>query len=307
MNNIPIVFCFNDSYLIPAGVSIYSLLRNAKKDTFLDIYVFYSDNRLGNNSKNQILKLKETHSNCKISFINIGNLFSKAYEVQDFSIENYFRLAIPNQLGHFEKVMYCDSDTIFTKDIYEIFTTDISKQSIGAVKDGLASSNKNFQLYLQNNNIDYSHYINSGVLIFNNNKINSNGGIECKIKYLLKRIFRYVDQDILNIAYSNDIYFLNSSYNYTLQHLINGEHLSPHIIHYAKQKPWKQPSAFGDIWWSYYRESPFYDEQYYLTQTKKIYADIDKHIAIGSMLKKIGIYNLIIKIKWILTMVNISR
>ena len=33
----PIAFIFNDGYAFPASICIYSLLVNAKKDTFYDI------------------------------------------------------------------------------------------------------------------------------------------------------------------------------------------------------------------------------------------------------------------------------
>ena len=34
-------------------------------------------------------------------------------------------------------------------------------------------------------------------------------------------------------------------------------------IHYSGYKPWQRYSIGFDIWWEYYRKSPFYDEQFY--------------------------------------------
>lgn len=35
------------------------------------------------------------------------------------------------------------------------------------------------------------------------------------------------------------------------------------IIHYNGQKPWKDYCVNFDIWWEYYRKSPFFDEKFY--------------------------------------------
>lgn len=35
------------------------------------------------------------------------------------------------------------------------------------------------------------------------------------------------------------------------------------IFHYNGPKPWKQYCVNFDIWWEYYRNSPFYDKEYY--------------------------------------------
>ena len=34
-------------------------------------------------------------------------------------------------------------------------------------------------------------------------------------------------------------------------------------IHYNGQKPWKGACVNFDIWWEYYRKSPFFDSKYY--------------------------------------------
>ena len=34
-------------------------------------------------------------------------------------------------------------------------------------------------------------------------------------------------------------------------------------IHYNGHKPWKKYCVNFDIWWEYYRKSPFFDEKFY--------------------------------------------
>lgn len=35
------------------------------------------------------------------------------------------------------------------------------------------------------------------------------------------------------------------------------------IVHYNGPKPWKESCVNYDIWWEYYRKSPFFDEKFY--------------------------------------------
>lgn len=39
--------------------------------------------------------------------------------------------------------------------------------------------------------------------------------------------------------------------------------LTKGIVHYNGPKPWKDYCVNFDIWWEYYRKSPFFDERFY--------------------------------------------
>ncbi|WP_430934937.1 glycosyltransferase family 8 protein [Saccharicrinis sp. 156] len=295
-NNIPLVFCFDDNYLLPALISIYSLLKNSNGGKNLHIYILHNKKNLSQHSIDQILLLKSHFGNCNFYFIDLGNSFID-HHTTDLSIETYFRLAIPDYLHNYDKVIYCDSDTIFINDISELYQTNINNYSLAAVKESLTEINPNYKYFLKKNRFDPDKYFNAGLLIFNNKKINHHKIFSDQIKTFSHKKFRYADQDILNTIFKDDVYYLDASYNYTSNHLKQDNLNFPKIIHYIYNKPWKEPCAFSDIWWSYYRTSPFYDEQYYLTQTSIIYEDIKKHLSVGNKLKNIGAYHLIIKIK----------
>ncbi len=299
-NIIPVVVCFDDNYLIPANVCIYSLLKSAEESTFYEVNVLYKEGRLSKESINKTQDTINGFRNCSIRFINIGNLFDKQYEVEDFTIENYFRLAIPEYFKEEEKVIYLDCDTIITSDLSRFIDVNFSGYSIVAVKDRLAQTNKNFQRYIKTNSLDPSRYFNSGVLIFNVKKINSEGGILRGNQELLKRSYRYVDQDMLNVGYINDVLLVSEEYNYTITGAEIDVLKMPKIIHFVYKKPWKHICPFNDLWWDYYRQLHLYDERFYLRYIQNQYKDIDKHIYIGRTLAKIGFYKLIVGIRSIL-------
>ena len=90
--NIPIMFCFDTNYVIPASVAFYSLMEHANKEYNYSFYVLHSDITIEQQNKLRIT-LKE-FENCKLEFINMNN------RLDDFWNENY-------KGGHFSKeVMY---------------------------------------------------------------------------------------------------------------------------------------------------------------------------------------------------------
>ncbi len=291
---IPIVFCFNDDFIIPAKVCIYSLILNTDLATSYIIHVFYSNTRLGSKNKEAILKLAENRNNIEIKFIDVKDSYSNLYETGNFTIETYFRLAIPEILKMYPKVIYFDSDIIFTGNITKLFHTEIKNYFLGVIKDELAKKNKNFQSYIKKLNLSPSEYFNGGVVIFNNDLINREGGIQNKINNIINNHYLCVDQDILNIAFKNKVKFISNIYNFTPTQESHCPSQIPQIIHYASVKPWKQPCSLGDIWWTIYRQAPFYDENYYLQNSFKIHKNMDKHIKAGTTLEKFGIYKIIL-------------
>ena len=68
----------------------------------------------------------------------------------------------------------------------------------------------------------------------------------CLTTYILESII-YHKNAVLNIWKQTDI----------------DKALQCGVIHYNGQKPWKGYCVNFDIWWEYYRKSPFFDEKFY--------------------------------------------
>ena len=47
-------------------------------------------------------------------------------------------------------------------------------------------------------------------------------------------------------------------------------------IHFNGHKPWKKYSVNFDIWWEYYRKSPFFDEKFYFEFFYKRLNELDQ-------------------------------
>jgi lipopolysaccharide biosynthesis glycosyltransferase len=122
-------------------------------------------------------------------------------------------------------------------------------------------------------------YIQSGFIILNNVEINRNGLVP-KFKQIAKRKLKYQDQDTLNIVCYGKIYYLSLEYNMTdysfyysikerdkLKTIFNSDLIENALkngnLHFNGHKPWKKYCINFDIWWEYYRKSPFFDKNFY--------------------------------------------
>ena len=292
--SIPIVFSFNDGYTIPAGVCITSLLSMAKEGVFYNILILYGEDRLSLSNQTKIKEVEREFGNCSISFYCVNDSFKEAYEIRNVSIDTYFRLLIPMLFPNYPKVIYSDVDIIFNRDISDLFKTDMSGYGLAGVKEYPASIiHPKVKKHIEKLGLIANEYINAGLLIFNNDEINSNKDYEKLINDLVKKKFTYQDQDILNIIFKGKIKFLSGSYNYNLIGIMQEKNIKePHVLHYTMQKPWSQPKLFGERWWAFYKKSIFYDEQYYFSFLKQNYKHFDILMSLGKKLEKIGFYKL---------------
>lgn len=278
MNKIPIAFAFDSNLLFPACVCLSSLMMNADKDTFYDIFILHSHKE--KLDKTMFDKLKEYYPNCSVTYRIVGDEFEEAFEIRGITTPAYYRLLIPELIPEYDKVIYSDVDIVFRRDLSELYQVDMADNYIAATYDlGLNLSNDGAKYMKSVKELEYGDYIQSGFIILNNNHILKDGLIQ-QFKELSKRNLRYQDQDILNIVCKDKIKILPFTYNMTDQayyYLTNNQSsLTPKYlnddpkkaytistIHYNGYKPWKSYCANFDIWWEVYRKSPFFDPQYY--------------------------------------------
>lgn len=270
MTKIPIVFSFDDNYTMPAGVCITSLLQNAKVDTFYDIFVLHSSRRLSLQNKSKIQDLKQYFSNCEFTFIDLKDTFTGAFEIRGVTVDTYSRLAIPEYIPGYDSIIYADVDIIFNGDLSELYLQGVADKSLGAVK--LNIRQKHISQYLKYIHLDPENYYNAGFLLMNLSKIKAENSFAKKAFPMLKHNLIYQDQDILNIAFKNDIAPISNQYNYAFRYLL--DHIvceKPIVYHFMAKKPWKDACAFSDIWWDCYKKSIFYDEKFYLDYQVRVF------------------------------------
>lgn len=278
MNTIPIAFAFDNNLVMPACVCLSSLMINAKADTFYDIFILHSEKE--HLCKEELDKLPSYYPNCRIQYRTVDDSFDNAFEIRGITTPAYYRLLIPELIPEYDKVIYSDVDVIFRMDLSRLYMTDLNNNYIAATKDlGLNIGNDGRQYIQSVEGLPLDRYLQSGFIMLNNRAIREDG-LVVVFKELAKRQLKYQDQDILNLACGERVMYLSAKYNMTdysfyyamrepqkLMDYIEPTQVSDAInhgnLHFNGHKPWKKYCVNFDIWWEYYRKSPYFDEKFY--------------------------------------------
>lgn len=240
MSRINICFACDDNYAKLCGVSIASVLNNAKKDDELHFYVL--DHCISDKNKAEFEHLKKI-KNCEINFVKVDDERFKNLYLPDkkgyLSIASYFRLLIGSLFKNLDKIIYLDCDVIATSSVDELFNEDLSNHYVGMIKDTCSDENCE-RLGFDSENLFY----NSGVILINLKKWREDN--------LEKKLFDTIDdglddQDILNIVMKGNVKTLDEKWNWQkkAKHYPKNQPY-PSLIHFiTAYKPWLTGSHEG--------------------------------------------------------------
>lgn len=279
MNRVPIAFAFDNNLVMPACVCISSLMMNAREDTFYDIFILHSNKE--ELPRQQLDLLLKTYKNCNIQYRKVDDTFDKAFEIRGITTPTYYRLLIPELVPEYDKIIYSDVDVVFRYDLADVYyNTNLTNCYVAGVNALVPQIPDLSRYYLQLGEVENKEgIIYAGNIILNSKKIREDG-LTSRFRELAGNKYRFQDLDVLNIACQGKIEYLKPNfclttyiaelslnnrealYDYWSDADIN-EAMKNGTIHYNGQKPWKGFCVNFDIWWEYYRKSPFFDEKFY--------------------------------------------
>ena len=277
MKTIPILFTFDSSLELAAGVCLSSLLESAEASTFYDIFVLHSPEC--DFSGSRLNELPGRYGNCRLTFRKVEGEFVGGYEVRGIPETAYYRLLSPELIPEYDKLLYSDVDVIIREDLAKFYELDLGENYFAGV-DNCSRLRPAFRNYIGKTlGLDWRKgYFYSGNLIINSVLLRSDGLLK-EFRRLGKNDYLYQDMDIINIACNGRILPLGPSYCMSVQlydlivdrraemEEIYGKEeinraLSCGIVHYNGAKPWKEPCPNIDLWWDCYRRSIFFDERF---------------------------------------------
>ena len=289
-NIVPIVFAFDNNLVFPACVCLSSLMMSAKDTTFYDIIILCSASDGLN--RREIDRVQEFYSNCRIQLIDVDDTIAGGYEVRGITTPTYFRLLIPELLPQYDKVLYSDVDVLFRRDLSELLEKELDKDYLAAVYDWSFVIDENGQKYIQNElHLNSNEYIQAGFLLINAKQMRKDGLVD-RFKEEARKKYKFQDQDILNVVCVGKKVALAPWWNMTTYSFLywNADsrlicrdcteeelqkELFSSILHYNGQKPWNGFCLNYDIWWEYYRKSPFFSEKQYFNYYNKKKDELD--------------------------------
>lgn len=290
MKVVPIVFCFDDNLLLPAGVCLTSLLENANEDTFYDIFILHDD-ASDYPTSGFLEKLHKKYVRFSIKYRAVDSQFKDAYETRGINVSTYYRLLIPELIPEYDKIMYHDVDVVFREDLSAIYSgTEMDNYYVAGVVSsaGLSTLGRTKR---ENLGLNWKEYILAGNIIVNSEKMRDDGIVEQFKKEVMSSHYEYQDMDIINIVcrgkirrmppvFCGTIGIFELASQGTEQELYSRAELeevkNKGVIHYNGPKPWNSWCPNFDIWWEYYRISVYYDHQYYFDFYYKKLHELDQ-------------------------------
>ena len=244
-----VAVCADKNVVLPLGVLIYSVLRNAAGEKYV-FHIFFNGELLDEDIR-RIRSLGKSFSSTIIVYTLDNDFFSGFYTAGYLTITAYYRLLVPYVLNQYniESCLYLDTDIIVVSNIDDIFY--FAQDDIAYVIGDSTSSPEKWKHYCRAIGMKTNKYFNSGILLLNISKYLKND-IGIKALLLLKNNqYKYMDQDVLNIllegkcSYDPDITYnctmsvTNDKYQKYLDDGIK-------IVHFTgDKKPWK---LFTSIW-----------------------------------------------------------
>lgn len=249
-----IFIAFNEGYVLPIRVMLYSLIKNTTEN--LNIYVLYSS------LSDETIKIISGLSNDKVMFFfkQVDDLFLEGVAIPErFSREIYYRLLAHRLLDEsIDKALWLDGDMIINGNLEELYEQDFDDKLFIAVEDMTWGEDESIHRKL--NMPTDCKYINSGVMLFNLKQMRKELKDDDIIQYLIENqaILQLPDQDVFNGLLYNHIKVVDPQhlFNFAVKYLTfkNRKQVfeNAKIIHYCGEyKPWKKNYKYlaYDLWW----------------------------------------------------------
>lgn len=233
---------------------------------------------LSEENKRKFKQLAENYGQ-RVEFYQIEKIpkqISNLKSTKIFTEGALYRLQIPQLLpGSIKQIVYLDADIVVNVDIKELLNEMDNDKSVAAVNDsGMALSTK-YKSLLTTLNVKNIEYFNSGVMIWNLEKIRSydlaNEVVDFAERYPNTP---FIDQDALNFIFKDDKKLLPVSYNLFTRLNRNNQSLCQCIYHFSGDVI--RPNAkepFEKLFFDMLMKTPWGDN----VSVQKYYTQLSQH------------------------------
>ena len=287
---IPLMFCFDNNYVIPAAVAFYSLLEHANKEYYYKLYVLHTDISPRNQEK---LKenVKEFSEFSELIFVDMENKFEDLWETiatkGHFSKEVMYKILVASIFPIYDKIIVSDVDVVFLNDISESYLDlDVSEDYYLAGTKIIGKMKWYMDQYLQwfsEEEVEKLSGFCGGYIVFNLKKLREDNMEEKFIKCFETEGHRInqMEQDVLNLCCypktkklplkyvacsymwdeykteedkETDVFYKKEEIEDAMENTVQ--------LHYAtSRKPWKNvDSTKSEVWFEYLAKTNFLEE-----------------------------------------------
>lgn len=284
---IPIMFCFDNNYVVPAGVAFYSLLEHANMNYKYKFFVLHSNITEENQSK-LLDTVKIFGELVELVFVNMEHRFQDIWDTiritGHFSKEVMYKVLVASMFPQYDKIITSDVDVVFLNDISESYTSFDCDEDVYLAGTKMIGK---MNWYMSNYKPDFSDEeilklssFCGGYIVFNLKKIREDNMEKAFIECFKKEGHRInqMEQDVLNLccypkikhlplkyvacSYMWDIYKteedLLTDETYSKEEILDALNNTVQLHYATSVKPWKQLSCTkSEEWFKYLAKTPF--------------------------------------------------
>lgn len=286
---IPLMFCFDNNYALPASVAFYSLLEHANTDYDYKLYVLHSD--ISSENQTLLQETVKTFKNATLDFVDMQNKFQDLFEQTSrkghYSKEMFYKFCAPSIFPQYNKIIISDVDVVFLNDIsisyFELQNDD--PYYIAAHKGPILKGSyiEHFKkVYSENwSEEEMKRFVfGAGYYVYNLEKMRADNVEQQFVSFALENSLRLrqPEQDTINYicyekvkqlpvntvvcTYVFELYLKEEDFHNDVRY--KAEELkeafeNPVQLHYVSAyKPWNKPSVTkAEIWFQYLVKTPY--------------------------------------------------
>lgn len=286
---VPVVSAIDANFIQIYSVFLASLLAHSNPNRFYDL-ILLTEN-VPAEAMHAFQVQIQPYRHVSLRSVDMTDYPIPFLDKVGFKKPAFFRLIMPELLPEYARAVYLDTDTILLDDVAKLYDTLV---------DGFAAAIPDITMHAYYTNPEVTEdylgpygtisnywdqhlalstkakavYFNSGVLVFDLEKMRQ-ANIDEKIMILLRaKPYVFVDQDILNIVFDGDVQKISPEWNFfqalnpklkypddALAERVRAEK-NICLIHYAWKKPWieKDHVPYEEYFWFYARQSLYYEQ-----------------------------------------------
>lgn len=261
----PLVISFTPNYIVPAAVTLRSILDSSTEGCF-EVYCLVTED-IPQRQKDELKSMAGERMTFK--YINLAGRLDGCYVDPRYSEAASYRLLLPELLPEIDSIVYLDCDIVVRQDIAGLYESiDLADNLIAAVYEAPIENQAERWTKL---GCDPGKYFNSGFLVMNLKRMREEGTSSKFLDELRADYLEFPDQDVLNIVCKGRVLPLPPEYNsirtfflpqyaddYERQYGPDSrrEVVNSGNIHYTGGKPWNLFTVRFADWWRKYDSLP---------------------------------------------------
>lgn len=264
MNAISISCASDEAYYCGLLVTLHSLVSHAKEGSHLVCHVL--DTGLSEKSKTDLVNRLSLipERSTKVVFHPLDTSEFEGLPEWRGSRTAYGRLLLHDILKDEDYAIYTDVDTLWLRDVSELWAMRAEVPVLAAVPDGsgmreLSSGEERSREFSKlGKNVRPEHYYCSGLLLMNLKELRNRDFTTAWRDFFGKygSMIKFPDQDVYNWFFQPpEVLLLDFRWGeFSSVYGARGL-LEPRVMHYAKQAPWNHKiTVVGMLWWEYVRK-----------------------------------------------------